>query len=222
MLPLDKLMLQFEALGDNCEFGLVQREGGAEPLGLLRFAGFFIPVEVRLSALIQALEARFAGLGKPETVRVEAAGIPGQREYLIKESAYELMYHSFQAEGQIDPEKLRLQEAKRLEFLRRKLIDDLRTAAKLLVWKSNLPQAEAEIGRLLDTLGGFGPNTLLWVEAADERHPAGSVGWIAPRLMKGYVDRFAPYHDATNICFNSWFELCEAAFRLSQATGAAR
>ena len=36
MPPLDQLMLRFEALGDNCELGLVQRRAGAEPLGLLR------------------------------------------------------------------------------------------------------------------------------------------------------------------------------------------
>ena len=34
-----ELVLHFESIGDNCELGLVQRRAGAEPLGLLRFAG---------------------------------------------------------------------------------------------------------------------------------------------------------------------------------------
>jgi capsular polysaccharide biosynthesis protein len=36
--PVDELMLRFESLGGNCEFGLVQRYVGIEPLGLLRYA----------------------------------------------------------------------------------------------------------------------------------------------------------------------------------------
>ena len=33
------LVLDFESVGDNCELGIFQRRVGAEPLGLLRFAG---------------------------------------------------------------------------------------------------------------------------------------------------------------------------------------
>src|SRR5436305_104536 len=32
------LATRFESLGDNCEFGILQRLEGAEPLGLLRWA----------------------------------------------------------------------------------------------------------------------------------------------------------------------------------------
>ncbi len=75
MAALQDLMLRFAALGDNCEFGLVQRQAGAEPLGLLRFAGFHIPAERRLGRLIEALDREFEGVGRPETVRVGAAGV---------------------------------------------------------------------------------------------------------------------------------------------------
>ena len=43
--PLNEMLLEFESLGDNCEFGLVQRHFGAEPISLLRFAGFEILIE---------------------------------------------------------------------------------------------------------------------------------------------------------------------------------
>lgn len=36
MLP-SELVARFESLGDNCEFGLVQRHFGAEPVGVFRF-----------------------------------------------------------------------------------------------------------------------------------------------------------------------------------------
>ena len=216
MLPLDTLMLRFEALGDNCEFGLVQRRAGVEPLGLLRFAGFHIPIEQRLSRLAEALETRFEGLGRPDTVRVEAEGAEGRREYLIHESRWNLMYHSFQLEGQIVPEVLRLQEARKLEFLRRKLMTDLEAGEKILVWKSNLRVAARDIDRLSATLAEFGPNTLLWVEQADGAHPSGTVEQRGERLIKGYVERLAPYDDATAISYDPWFGVCEQAYRLSQ------
>jgi hypothetical protein len=213
MPPLDKLMLRFEALGDNCELGLVQRRAGAEPLGLLRFAGFFIPLEIRLARLLKALECRFEGLGRPDTVRVEAAGAEGRREYLIKESAFDLMYHSFQAEGSIDPGRLRDMEAKKLEFLRRKFLSDLADAEKILVWKANAPPPEADIDRLVAALRRFGPNILLWVVEADAEHPAGTVEAKGTGLLKGYVDRFAPYASATDISYESWFAMCAEADR---------
>jgi len=43
MLDPAELMLQFENIGDNCEFGLVQRHFNADPVGLLRFAGLGDP-----------------------------------------------------------------------------------------------------------------------------------------------------------------------------------
>ena len=61
------LVLQFESLGDNCEFGLVQRKAGAEPLGLLRFSSAPLP------RLVRALRERFDGLTDPANVRLSSA-----------------------------------------------------------------------------------------------------------------------------------------------------
>src|SRR5579885_2880091 len=55
-LPPDQLMMRFESLGENCEFGLAQRRCGAEPLGLLRFAS------APLEKLLAGLEGRFEGM----------------------------------------------------------------------------------------------------------------------------------------------------------------
>src|ERR1041385_7120891 len=52
-----KIVAKFESLGDNCEFGFVQRHHGLEPGGLLRWAS-----STTLDGLVQALECRFAGL----------------------------------------------------------------------------------------------------------------------------------------------------------------
>ncbi len=217
MLPRSQIMLSFEALGDNCEFGLVQRQAGIEPLGLLRFAGFHIPIEQRLARLVDALDARFEGLGSLGTVRVEPAGEAGRREFLVYENAWGLMYHTFQMEGQIKPETLRSQEGQKLQFLCRKFLTDIEHGEKILVWKSNLPLDEQQVERLVARLRALGPNLLLWVEQADAAHPAGSVEARGDALLKGYVDRFAPYDDATAISYEPWFRMCEEAYRLTRA-----
>ena len=38
---MKRLALKFEGLGDHCEFGIVQRRLGADPIGLFRFAAIF-------------------------------------------------------------------------------------------------------------------------------------------------------------------------------------
>jgi len=212
--PLSKLLMNFESLGDNCEFGLVQRQAGAEPLGLLRFASPYVPIEVRLRTVVDAIERRFEGLGSPDTVHLKLEGKPERREYLVHESAYQLLHHTFIHEGEVDPDEFRRKEARRLVFLRDKLLADLAAGEKLWVWKSNLPLSYDDIRPLMDALRRLGPNSLLWVVVADPEHPPGTVERIESDLLKGYVDRFAAYNDATNVSFESWYAVSRAAYGL--------
>jgi capsular polysaccharide biosynthesis protein/SAM-dependent methyltransferase len=218
-LPLEKLLMNFEALGDNCEFGLVQRQAGAEPLGLLRFASPYVPIEHRLRTVVEAIERRFEGLGNLDTVHLKLQGKPERREYLVHESAYQLLHHTFLHEGEVDPEEFRRNEARRLVFLRDKLLADLAAGEKLWVWKSNLVLSYNDIRLLLDVLRQLGPNSLLWVAVADLEHPPGTVERIESDLLKGYVDRLAAYDDATNISFESWYAVCRAAYALWRHKG---
>jgi len=213
-LDLRDLLMNFESLGDNCEFGLVQRQAGAEPLGLLRFASPYVPIEVRLRTVVDALARRFEGLGSLDTVHLKLQGKPDHREFLVHESAYQLMHHTFVHEGEVDPEAFRHKEARRLTFLRDKLMTDLAAGEKLWVWKSNLPLSYDDIRPLLDILRRLGTNTLLWVVVADKDHPPGTVERIESDLLKGYIDRFAPYDDATNISFESWYAVSRSAYAL--------
>ena len=57
---LPDLFLQFESMGHNCEFGLVQRHFGAEPLGLLRWNA------ISVEDVILGIEQQFEGVGNPE------------------------------------------------------------------------------------------------------------------------------------------------------------
>jgi hypothetical protein len=211
---LQDIMMDFESLGDNCEFGLVQRQAGAEPVSLLRFASPAIPIEQRPEFIADALARGFEGLGRSETISMVLAGEQGRREYVLRESVYHLFYHTFKIEGEIDPEDFKRKEARRLEYLRQKLMSDFSQGNKIWVWKSNIDLSQRRVEGLLRVLRSLGPNTLLWVVRSNPQHPPGSVEQLAPDLVKGYVERFAPYDNAPNISFEPWYALCQKAHAL--------
>jgi hypothetical protein len=203
-------MLGFESLGDNCEFGLVQRLCGAEPLSLLRFASISLP------NLQRALGTRFDALGDPKNLTISIAGVIA-REYMIRDHAYGLTYHTWKTAGSIDPQAFLAQQVGRLHMLRRKLIEDLTDARKVFVWKRNEPATEAEARALHAALRAYGPNTLLWVTASDPAVVPGVVEQIAPGLFHGTTDRFAPYNDANDLTLDLWLSLCVKADRMRAA-----
>jgi hypothetical protein len=102
-LPFNQMIMGFESLGDNCEFGLVQRQLQAEPLGLLRFSFIELPL------LLRGLRSGFEGLGEPDTVEVNVVG--QDREFVVRESVYGMTYHTFQYEAQMSLDAVRQQQA---------------------------------------------------------------------------------------------------------------
>jgi hypothetical protein len=208
-LAVDELMLRFESIGENCEFGLVQRRCGVEPLGLLRFAS------APYDKLMAALRARFAGMGAPENIHVELSG--NGREYMVLDRAYGFYYHAWVLAGEMTPAEIHAREARRVPFLVRKLTEDIAAGEKLLVYHGMSPLTQAAASTLAATLRRYGPTILLWVEVADEAHPPGTVQWVEGGLMKAYIERFAPGEDAHDLALESWIELCRRAVGLRDA-----
>jgi hypothetical protein len=118
------------------------------------------------------------------------------------------MYHTFIREGDSDPKAIHDAEVKRLGFLRRKLLDDLAKGEKIWVWRSHVTSHIDQVRPLLDILRRFGRNTLLWVVEADDQHAAGTIEALDGDFIKGYVRRFAPYSNATDIHLASWLDVC--------------
>jgi hypothetical protein len=205
-LSRDQLMMQFESLGENCEFGLAQRRCGAEPLGLLRFASAPLP------NLLAGLKHQFAGLGDADQIEVRPS--PDQSEYLVIDRRFGFLYHPWVLVGEAKPEDVLKREKTHLPFLRRKMLEDLKEGRKIFVYHGMRPLAEAVALRLLAAIRSYGPGTLLWVELQDEAHPAGSVELIAPGLLKGYIDRFAPGENAHDFSLDSWIDICRNTYRL--------
>jgi hypothetical protein len=121
---LQDLLVKFESLGENCEFGLVQRHCGAEPLGLLRFSSS------PLSVLITALETEFEGLGHPDRLSVELS--TDRREYMVRDEQFGFLYHAWVLAGEMPPAEIHEREVKQLPTLTRKMIHDLTVGEKFL------------------------------------------------------------------------------------------
>jgi hypothetical protein len=208
---LKALMMRFESLGEDCEFGLVQRRCGAEPLGLLRFSSTPLP------KLTAAIYAKFEGLGRPDMLKVDVSS--NGREYMVLDKRFGLYYHAWVKTGEKTPEEIHARECSRLPFLARKLVEDLQSGEKIFVYRGMKPLPERQVLHLVASMRESGPTTLLWVELADNDNTPGTVEEVAPGLFKGYIERFAPANNAHEFSLEAWVDVCHNAECLRRALG---
>jgi hypothetical protein len=219
-----KLLMQFESLGGSghgCEFGLLQREFGAEPLGLLRWA------DLAPHLLAEALETEFDGVGLPENTILFVPETAGRPEYWTRDSRYWMAMRTFVPVDEMPLAEICERACRRLQFLKCKLTDDLRSGDKIFVYKvlqRNLPDDELE--RIHSAMRRYDDNTLLYVRYEDDAHPNGTVELAKPGLLVGYIDRFShsPEDVYVGDATSSWLPVCEEAYRLwssAKATGSA-
>ncbi len=206
MLTPAELMAKFESIGENCEFGLVQRRCDIEPLGLLRFSSAPLP------KLMNALRARFEGLGSLDML--EARLSENGREYMVEDKRFGFLYHAWTLAAEALPEQIELRESRRVPLLVRKLIEDLTLGEKIFVFHGMDPLSISDALELAVIVQSYGPNVVLWVELADSKHPAGTVEQIVPGLLKGFMDRFAPGDDAYDLSLDCWIKVCKASLAL--------
>ena len=211
------LMMRFESLGGSghgCEFGIVQRKFGAEPLGLLRWADLGADAE----GLIAALDTDFGGIGEPEHTELITLPTGGREEYWTRDRRYWMAMRAFIFEDEIPRDKMYAQACRRLQYLRRKLTDDLRESSKIFVYKNMFRDlTDIELTRLHAAVRRYGDNTLLYVRLADAQHPGGTVDAAAPGLLVGYIDHFAfsPKNEPQGEMTLSWLALCREAVRIT-------
>lgn len=200
----------FRSLGGNCEFGFVQRYGGVEPSGLLRFA--YTPME----DLIRGLRCGFADFGAPGDLRI---AISDGGTYYCHSVAYNIWSNTGHPAGSIDPDVLVEREYGRLAHLKRKMLDELADGSKILVRKVDRDAPDSDFERLAEAVWAHGPSTLLRVvEAGPDR--VGS-DWrpeparrVADRVIAGQVRRFAPTAQAWEIDLEPWLHLIDSAYAL--------
>ncbi len=201
-----EVLLKFEGFGGGCEFGLVQRHFGAEPLGLLRWAG--IPV----AGLVAALRCRFEGLGDAANTDID---IFEDQEYAAIDKRFDMRTHTRVMAHQAARDAVLRQQCRRLRFLRDKFLEDLALGEKILVYAVKIRLRDDEIDALFDALSQYGANTLLCVRPEEAGHPNGSVLVRRPGLLVGYLDRLWQ-GGAAPVAYASWLKLCQATLDAQQ------
>ena len=154
--PIRSLLLEFESIGADCEFGLVQRRFAAEPLGLLRFN------DAKLPNLLSALAADFEGMGDPDNTSIE---ISRSGEFYIGDRRWNLGLHTMLFAVRHEASTVYPKMCRRIAYLRDKFLDDLRAAEKVFVFKSNAIDLDG-LRKLHAALRAYGPVRLLHVRRA--------------------------------------------------------
>lgn len=196
----------FESLGDNCEFGFVQRAYGASTVGLFNFAA------TTIDQLSRVLETRFDALRTPHGMDL-AVHVQGN-EYIVVLGAYGITFHAGVRLGEAALETIQRQQARRVALLARKMIEDLETGGKIFVYRSAATAPRDKIDGLASQLRAYGPATLLWITTREPSHSAGEVEWLSEGLLRAYIDRFSPADSASNFSPAYWPTICRRAYRM--------
>lgn len=200
-----ELLQNFESLGNNCEFGLVQRHFGLETVGLLRWGSF----PNGFAALLRALQLKLTGAELAVSLHT------ANNEYISHDSTFGMTFHTHKLVGEIDPDVLIRHESDRMRYLSKLLIEDVEDDAKIVVYKSTPELSAGEVGQLRDALAAIGPATLLWVTRTDRADRLGTVEHGGHRFLKGYIDDFSPEESIFARCsFDMWIRICTNAMNL--------
>ena len=198
-----ELMAQFESLGDNCEFGVVQRCCGAEPLGLFRFSSSLI--ENMIEVVTSGVDRLYTG--DDMEIYVEHS----LNEYCLVSRHY----RDFRSHSQIDADSMSqdafaTKEAKRLAYLKERFAADLGSGQKIFVRKGL--ESLQTMQRLRAALREHGDNWLLWVVVASGDHQPGTIDVLQQGLLRGYVGAFKDFGNEQPVDLVNWVKVCRQAY----------
>jgi len=205
------LLLGFESLGCDCEFGLVQRRYGAEPLGLFRWNSTL------LHGLVECLSADLVGLGEPENTVISTWG---DSEYFVADKRWGFRFHTFTSCHEVEVDKFYPKMCKRIAYLREKFISDLKDSEKIFVFKSKdfsienykLLHGCLNKHRLNQMIIVIDKSTIETDQECIIECP--SLYHLDNGLSLGVITEFGDKAGQWNVPFEEWVEICRA-FRRS-------
>lgn len=201
---------KFQSLGQDCEFGLVQRQCEAEPLGLFRWSN------IRLHGVIQCLRSGFSEIAGEEKLHVYPCATG---EYHTEYKSLDMITHTLmRADQNPDVDAVRHKEAARLKMLARLFREDLEDGEKVFVLlRKYAPLDDSEVLPVISLMRRYNPNVaMLWVTVAgpDERHLVGQCEIVGNNLVKGYLDKFSGWNDDwSTLSIGCWKDILVSALQ---------
>lgn len=201
-----KVVERFINLGDNCEFGFVQRALGYEGGGLLRWS------VTNPDSLLMLLKSGFDNLYRYDTLTPTAPD-------MVRDNHYGIAFHTMMISqgGQfIHPERDRRliheQEMQKIRYLCRKIKSDLSDPSKIFVYKHNKGVSAAFIKQLRTAMDRYGRARLLVVCAQGD----GSKVSSSKGVMRAQISRFADYSAADDAQYHEWYRIVRKASKAVQ------
>ena len=207
------LLPYFESIGNNCEFGLVQRMYQVEQLGLLRFGG------IAPADLLRGLDTGFDRIDDPAQITLLTESNAGREEYVIRSERYRAQFHSFTSTA-TPPDEMRRKMVAHLGLLRRKFEETLQGGQSIFVLHHPSCASVAQVRPFLNVLRSWGPTALLFVTADDQ--PVGSVDQLAADLFQGHIDQLMPQDHPDQINDAAWLSICANTYRMWREGGGGR
>ena len=196
-----KVIDRFVSLGDNCEFGFVQRALGYEGGGLLRWA------VTNPDPLLMLLESGFDNLYRYNVLTPSAHD-------MVRDNHYGIAFHTKMVSqgGQfIHPERdrrpIHKEEMQKIRYLCRKIKTDLSDPSKIFVYKHNQGVSDAFVRRLRTAMDRYGQARLLVVFAQGD----GSNVSSDKGVMRAVISRFADYSAADDARYQEWYRIIRKA-----------
>lgn len=202
---------KFESLGDNCEFGFVQRRNGVESGGLLRWAIAFP------DALIENIANGFRDLYRFENLTPYAPA-------MVSDAGTGLRFHSQMKSRDgvfLDDAATRAAlhepESVKIQYLRAKLLSSLADARTHFVYKHNHGVSDEQAARLAAAVAERGPASIIVVHQSDDPGKLLKAEQVGANLFYGYLPSFAKYAAAGDFDLSAWMQLLDDACRIMPA-----
>jgi hypothetical protein len=203
-----QLVYRFESLGKDGSLGALQRAYGAEPLGLLRFAG------IGIDAVTRAIRDKFDGVGAAEFTRITAGDT---QEYYSSDTRYGMSSHTFVHVGETDFQRFFDRQCKKLSFSATKIVEELEEGDRIFVIHA-IPDRipDSQLRNLLAAMRQLGNAPLLYLRPPSMDLPPGRLLTRSDGIMEGSVMAIQGADAAAEIR-GSWLKVlrlaCAEVFR---------